>query len=386
MKKGAIYGIIAAFIAIAMLIFLPVIAERGRAPAPAVTDTADSAADIQTSKNTDTDPATTVFVTDTDGADDTAEQTAGGTQTETGTGTTEAVTVTEEETTAEETTTAEEITTVTEPVTTVTEEETTKAPVTTKSEEPPVTTKKEEETTKATVTTKADTTTKKATPLDENKKYVALTFDDGPDAVRSKAITDKMLEYGGKCTFFVIGENIYGKRAESMKYAYDHGMEIALHTMTHKNLTKITDKTYRSEIYDCAAKIDEVIGVWPTLMRPPGGNITEEQYKNSEFPVILWSIDTNDWRYKRPETDTPADIQKKVQTIVNNCLYDSNGKFQVKNGDIILMHEIYENSYDAFCIIIEELSNRGFEFVTVSELLQNPPTGYKYYSATYKKG
>ncbi len=387
MKKGAIYGIIAAFIAIAMLIFLPVIAERGRAPAPAVTDTADSAADIQTSKNTDTDPATTVFVTDTDGADDTAEQTAGGTQTETGTGTTEAVTVTEEETTAEEAaTTAEEITTVTEPVTTVTEEETTKAPVTTKPEEPPVTTKKEEETTKAPVTTKADTTTRKATPLDENKKYVAFTFDDGPDAVRSKAITDKMLEYGGKCTFFVVGNCIYGEREKGMQYAYNHGMEIALHCWSHEHYYTKEPQYYHDEVYKGAEAIKKSIGVWPTLMRPPGGNITEEQYRTSEFPVIIWSIDTNDWRYKRLKTDTSADIQKKVQTIVNNCLYDSNGKFQVKNGDIILMHEIYENSYDAFCIIIEELSNRGFEFVTVSELLQNPPTGYKYYSATYKKG
>ena len=121
-------------------------------------------------------------------------------------------------------------------------------------------------------------------------------------------------------------------------------------------------------------------------MRPPGGNITEEQYKSSEFPVILWSIDTEDWKHKRYNSDSAEDIQKKIDIIVNNALYDKNGNFNVKNGDIILMHEIYENSYDAFCIIIEELHNRGFEFVTVSELLQNPSTGYKYYSATYKKG
>ncbi|MBR6921822.1 MAG: polysaccharide deacetylase family protein, partial [Clostridia bacterium] len=210
--------------------------------------------------------------------------------------------------------------------------------------------------------------------------------DDGPDAKRSKLITDKMLEYGGKCTFFVIGNCIYGDREKGMQYAYEHGMEIGLHCWSHEHYYTKEPEYYHDEVYKCADAIKESIGVYPALMRPPGGNITEAQYKSSEFPVIIWSIDTNDWRYKRHDSDSASDIQKSVNTIVNNALYDSNGKFNVKNGDIILMHEIYENSYDAFCIIIEELHNRGFEFVTVSELLQNPEPGYKYYSATYKKG
>ena len=165
-----------------------------------------------------------------------------------------------------------------------------------------------------------------------------------------------------------------------MQYAYDHGMEIAIHCWTHDHYYTKEPEYFHEEVYKTADKIKESIGEWPTIMRPPGGNITDSQVKESEFAVIIWSVDTNDWRYKKTDKSVK---EENVKTIVNNALYDSKGNFNVKNGDIILMHEIYENSYDAFCIIIEELHKRGFEFVTVSELLQNPQTGYKYYS-TYK--
>ncbi len=375
MKKGAIYGIIAAFIVIAMMIFLPVFVNKNAEPV--ITDEiSDTARDTGTNAvtvnreigtdepETETEGDTTVFVTETKEPDATTEE-------ETESATTDAETATAPDTTSAVTTKAPDTTEA---------PETTKAPVTTKIPETTA-----PETTAAVTTKPRDTTGPVETKLDPDKKYVAFTFDDGPDAKRSKLITDKMLEYNGKCTFFVIGENIYGDREKGMQYAYEHGMEIALHCMTHEHYYTKEPEYYNEEVYKGAEAIEKSIGVWPTLMRPPGGNITEEQYKKSEFPVILWSIDTNDWRYKRLKSDSDEDTQNKIKTIVNNALYDSEGKFNVKNGDIILMHEIYENSYDAFCIIIEELHKRGFEFVTVSELLQNPATGYKYYSATYKK-
>ncbi|MBR4256486.1 MAG: polysaccharide deacetylase family protein, partial [Clostridia bacterium] len=163
---------------------------------------------------------------------------------------------------------------------------------------------------------------------------------------------------------------------------------IGLHCWSHDYYYTKNPEKYEEEVYQGAEAIKKSIGVWPTLMRPPGGNITEEQYKSCEFPVIIWSIDTEDWKHKKNTDENPK--SENIQTIVRNALYGgkeaTEANFKVKNGDIILMHEIYENSYDAFCIIIEELHNRGFEFVTVSELLQNPAPGCKYYSATYKKG
>ena len=264
----------------------------------------------------------------------------------------------------------------TEPVITEapTEPASTAAPVT----DPPATEKPDD-----TTNSHSNDTAKPVDPLDPDKKYVALTFDDGPHKTNSKKITDKMLEYNGKCTFFVIGDLIKGDAEKGMIYAHDHGMQVAIHCWTHDHYYTKEPKYYHDEVYKTADKLYELFGEWPTIMRPPGGNITEEQYKSSEFAVIIWSIDTNDWRYKKNTSDSPR--EKNIETIVNNCLYDSKGRFNVENGDIILMHEIYENSYDAFCIIIEELHQRGFEFVTVSELLQNPEPGYKYYSATKRK-
>ena len=386
MKKVIIAGIIVAFVLLATLIFVPIIVNNSRS---AAAETADTAADVSAGSESLTADVSGAAGTETDVITDASSDTGETvhiTETDPETDGTESESVSEtEETATEELTTEAEITTEKEdPTETETETEPAATEKETESE-----TETEKETTKAPETTAEQTvpiTTQEVKPLDPEKKYVAFTFDDGPDATRSKLITDKMLEYGGKCTFFVIGNCIYGDREKGMKYAYEHGMEIALHCWSHEWYYTKNPEKYHDEVYKGAEAIKNSIGIWPTLMRPPGGNITESQYKNSEFPVILWSIDTNDWRYKRLKTDSAADTQEKINTIVNNALYDKNGKFNVKNGDIILMHEIYENSYDAFCIIIEELHNRGFEFVTVSELLQNPAPGYKYYSATYKKG
>ena len=363
MKKAAIFGIIAAFIVIALLIFLPVVVKLGGEPVESasvsdgtneITDTNGETAS-ETVSGITTDPDTTVRITDTTGPDETVTEDTTGSADDT---------TEPDNTAAPETTTEEEITTAPE---TTTEEEITTAPET---------------------TTEAETTTVAVEPLDPEKKYVAFTFDDGPDAKRSKLITDKMLEYGGKCTFFVIGNLIKGDREKGMQYAYENGMEIGLHCWSHDYYYTKNPEKYEEEVYQGAEAIKKSIGVWPTLMRPPGGNITEEQYKSCEFPVIIWSIDTEDWKHKKNTDENPK--SENIQTIVRNALYGgkeaTEANFKVKNGDIILMHEIYENSYDAFCIIIEELHNRGFEFVTVSELLQNPAPGCKYYSATYKKG
>ena len=243
--------------------------------------------------------------------------------------------------------------------------------------EPPVTETQEES------TKKPEAHTVDVAPLDPDKKYVAITLDDGPHPTLTKKFTDKILEYNGKVTYFVVGDRIKGDMQEGIVYAHDHGMQVAIHCWTHDHYYNKEPKYYHEEVYNTANKLNELFGEWPTIMRPPGGNITESQLKESEFAVIIWSIDTEDWKHKKNTDENPK--SKNIETIVNNCLYDSKGRFNVENGDIILMHEIYENSYDAFCIIVEELHKRGFEFVTVSELLQNPELGYKYYSANKRK-
>lgn len=192
---------------------------------------------------------------------------------------------------------------------------------------------------------------------ESGKKRVAITFDDGPHSKYTKLIVDKACgEYGGKVTFFVVGERISWDRGASMIYAVQHGCEIGIHAYTHtKDYAVCTDKHYREEIYGTLDAIHAYLPSYDVkLMRPTGGSISSDRASESEFSVILWSVDSEDWRNKG---------DKGTEVIVENVLSN------VSDGDIILMHDLYENSYEAFCIIIETLHGMGYEFVTVSELL-----------------
>jgi peptidoglycan/xylan/chitin deacetylase (PgdA/CDA1 family) len=106
-------------------------------------------------------------------------------------------------------------------------------------------------------------------------------------------------------------------------------------------------------------------------MRPIGGNITDARVESCPYSVIMWSVDSEDWKYKgRGENGELA--EQNINTIVENVMS------QVKSGDIILMHDIYENTYEAAKIIIERLHAEGYQLVTVSELLGNAKPGVKY--------
>ena len=97
------------------------------------------------------------------------------------------------------------------------------------------------------------------------------------------------------------------------------------------------------------------------IQRPPGGSITESRKKSCGYAVIIWSVDSIDWKLKGRQTESQR--QENVDAIVNNVLST------VRDGDIILMHDLYENTLEAFCRIADTLKAQGYEFVTVSELL-----------------
>jgi peptidoglycan/xylan/chitin deacetylase (PgdA/CDA1 family) len=104
------------------------------------------------------------------------------------------------------------------------------------------------------------------------------------------------------------------------------------------------------------------------LMRPVGGRITADRTEDCDYAVIMWSVDSNDWKYKNAG-------ESGVETIVDNVMS------QVEDGSIILMHDIYENTYLASKEILKQLNAQGYEVVTVSELLGNPRAGVKYSKA-----
>lgn len=185
--------------------------------------------------------------------------------------------------------------------------------------------------------------------IDPSKPMVALTYDDGPQPSVGNRIMDCLAQYGGKATFFLVGERVPGFAAEVQRMAAE-GHEIANHTQNHLYLHKTDAAGVQAQVAQCNAAIQAASGVAPTLMRLPGGIHNETVRANVGMPMIQWNIDTLDWKHRNADTT--------VNTILS----------QVKDGDIILMHELYSQTADATDCIVPELVNRGFQLVTVSEM------------------
>lgn len=198
---------------------------------------------------------------------------------------------------------------------------------------------------------------------DPGKKQVAFTFDDGPHAEYTVKIVDKLKEYGASATFFIVGNRVNSDSTRNaLRYAAENGCEIGIHGYTHKvYYNKCTDEEYQMELEETAKVIEECIGKRPTLMRPIGGNITKERIDSCPYSVIFWNVDSEDWKNKQRGSEEEA--AQNIQTIVQNVMST------VGDGKIILMHEIYRNSYEAFCIILDELYQQGYEVVSVTELI-----------------
>ncbi len=186
--------------------------------------------------------------------------------------------------------------------------------------------------------------------IDPDKPMIALTFDDGPGSLSPK-FADLLARYGGHATFFVVGTNVLNFPDE-LKYLYDMGNEIGSHTMRHKNLNIQSAATVQKEVADADSAIEEVIGKKPELLRAPYGNANSSVRRIINRPVINWSVDTEDWR------------SRNAQAVKNEILKGAG------DGEIILMHEIYQSTYDGLELAIGELASQGYQFVTVSELMR----------------
>ena len=209
------------------------------------------------------------------------------------------------------------------------------------------------------------------------KKYVAFTFDDGPAYKNglTKKLVDELTKYGGEATFFLVGDRIHSSTASNVIYAVEHGWEIGIHAYTHKHyFNSCSDDIYNSEVQKTADAIHKYLPEYDIkLLRPPGGTMSADRIAASPYSTILWNVDSRDWEYTEY---SGGSVEENVQIIVQQVLST------VKDGSIILMHEIYDNSYLAFCEILKALDEEGYEFVSVSELLGDKlEPGKKYYSA-----
>jgi peptidoglycan/xylan/chitin deacetylase (PgdA/CDA1 family) len=213
-----------------------------------------------------------------------------------------------------------------------------------------------------------------------DRPRVALTYDDGPHNVRTKEIVDELDKYGYHATFFVVGNRVDGSEyagGDAMLYAIRHGNEVGIHGYTHTlYYDECSAGEYQEEINETRRAIREYkTGYRIKRMRPVGGKITEERVEASDYAVIMWDVDSEDWKHKYKNGDSDEVCREKVDTIVANVLDN------VKDGSIILMHDLYESTYDATVIILAELHARGYDVVTVSELLGDGREAGKLYSS-----
>lgn len=185
---------------------------------------------------------------------------------------------------------------------------------------------------------------------DPGKPMVALTFDDGPSK-KTERILDVLEQYGAHATFFVVGIQLE-KFPEIVKRASDLGCEIGNHTYNHKNLTKISPDEMREQINGVNRLVLEATGKEPALVRPPyGAGIKDETVKaNVAYPLIMWTIDTLDW--------STRDTQSTLEAI----------RKDVKDGSIVLMHDLYDPTAATVETIVPELIEQGYQLVTVSEM------------------
>lgn len=173
-----------------------------------------------------------------------------------------------------------------------------------------------------------------------------------------------MEQYDGRCTFFVVGDRVASYQAEILRM-YQNGHEIGNHTYNHKYLDKLSAEQVRNQVELCRQAVASVTGEAPALVRLPGGRKNGTVLANIPYPIIMWNLDTRDWKTRNASSS--------IQSVLGG----------VKDGDIILMHELYNASGDAAVALIPALKERGFQLVTVSELarfrggLQN---GAVYYS------
>jgi len=181
---------------------------------------------------------------------------------------------------------------------------------------------------------------------------LALTFDDGPSA-STPHILDLLEQYGGRATFCVLGEYVANNKSV-IKRAAALGSEVVGHSWDHKDLSKCSVETIQSQLTKTNDAIEAVLGVRPALYRPPYGAVNERVVtvsKDLGMSLLLWSVDTLDWK------DRDA-------TIVYNRIMNS-----ASNGSIILCHDLHATTAAAMDKVIPALIEKGYQLVTVSELL-----------------
>jgi peptidoglycan-N-acetylglucosamine deacetylase len=186
-------------------------------------------------------------------------------------------------------------------------------------------------------------------------KLCALTFDDGPNVVKTGLVLDKLQKYGVVATFFVIGQNINDSTAPVMKRALSLGCELGNHSWGYSSLNTATEDVIKDSISRTTAAIEKYAGVKPAFFRPPNLAFNQNLYNASGLPNV-GGVVAYDW-------DQTTTAESRAKSVLQG----------MRDGAIILMHDVQPDPHptpEALDILIPELKARGYEFVTLTELFK----------------
>ena len=188
--------------------------------------------------------------------------------------------------------------------------------------------------------------------LRNDSMLIALTFDDGPNTNTTRQVLEKLEKHNILASFFVIGDSISDASAEYMKKASQKGCDIENHTRTHRPMPSLSPEEQKAEVEWTTKRINEFVKNEVKFFRPPYIAMNDSVYDNVPYTFIC-GVDCEDWL---PEVSAQERAQREIDA--------------AKHGGIILMHDFggNDNTVEALDILIPALKEKGFEFVTISQL------------------
>ncbi len=186
----------------------------------------------------------------------------------------------------------------------------------------------------------------------EPKGYIALTFDDGPSGRITERLLDGLRQRDAKATFFVCCYRME-QYPQTLEQIAADGHELGLHSCAHQHMNRMSEEEIRADLEACETVLAEMAGVHTHLFRPPGGLYSETLCQTAaqmDYSVILWSVNPEDFQPGNRGRVLPY-LQQHTQ-----------------DGDIILLHDLYEETVDAALAFIDQMQLQGYRFCTVSEL------------------
>lgn len=191
------------------------------------------------------------------------------------------------------------------------------------------------------------------------RRWIALTFDDGPHPDYTLRLLKILKQANVKATFFVVGE-MARDYPQGIKAEVAAGHVIGNHTYHHVDLTKIPAGMVATEIRACEDVVRSITGKRTTFFRPPGGDYDKHVIETAEalkYTTVLW-------------TDDPADYDEPPGSVIRRRALGN-----ISNGGVLLLHDGAEHTLQILPGLLDTLKRRGYRFVTIDEMMKDPVRG-----------